>query len=202
MDIRVVAFITAGLLGALILLAIALRMPFTRSRRWPLYQKRLMTRAEQTLYFRMVNALPDHIVVAKVHLESFLGVKNGFRSGNWTRRISGLTADFLVCTRDARIVLAIDLDGNAPEPAKRAAENERKSLALASADIKLVRWHIRSLPTDTEICQMLICRVRHVGPVHESEPGGATGTPAPDPDETSYVPLSHRPTLGPNRATV
>lgn len=183
--------ISAGILGLLVVLAIAIRMRSSGMSSWPFYQKRPMTQAEQMLYFRLVKALPDHLVLAKVHLESFLGVKKGYRASSWSRRIGRSSVDFLVCTRDATIVVAIDLDGKTPETPKRQAENRRKDLALASAGIKLVRWHVRSMPTETAIRDMLIQPVRYVEPIDRQHPTSATTQPARGWERTSYASLSH-----------
>lgn len=192
MNIRDVALISIAVLGVLIFLALAFRAVFIGTALWPFYQKRIMTRAQQTLYFRIAKALPDHLVLTKVHLESFLGVKNGYRASAWNHRISRLSTDFLVCTLDARIVVAIDIDGETPETPQRRSENKRKNLALESAGIKLVRWHVRSLPTDGAIREMLIRQVRHVGPQHEPQSAEAPMHPAPSTGKPSYVPLSRR----------
>lgn len=193
MTISDLALISAAVSSVIIFLLLALRKPFTGATRWPFYQKRVLTRAELTLYFRIVHAMPDHLVFPKVPLESVLGVKNGYRASSWTQRISGLSTDFLVCTRDATIVVAIDMDGKTPETPKRIAENEKKREALESAGIKLVRWHVRSMPTDAAIRDMLMRHVRHVDPFHGDEPRNAPGASAPDPEKASYMPLSRRP---------
>ena len=42
---------------------------------WPYYAKKPLSQPEQVLYFRLVEALPDHIVLAQVQLSRLLGVK-------------------------------------------------------------------------------------------------------------------------------
>lgn len=189
---RDLALLSAAVLGVVVLLVLILRRSFFGTARWPFYEKRILTRAEQILYCRLVKAMPDYLVLTKVHLESFLGVKNGYRASAWNRRIGRMSVDFLVCTPDARIVAAIDMDGDTPDTPKRRTQNERKGLALASAGIKLLCWHVRSMPTDTAIRTMLIGRIRHVGPIPEDEPAFEESPPAPAPGKTSYVPISPR----------
>jgi hypothetical protein len=46
---------------------------------WPFFAKKPLTQPEQVLYFRLVRALPDSIVLAQVQLSRFLGVKKGER---------------------------------------------------------------------------------------------------------------------------
>lgn len=44
---------------------------------WPFYAKNPLSVAEQVLYFRLLQALPGHIVLAQVQLSCLLGVKKG-----------------------------------------------------------------------------------------------------------------------------
>lgn len=64
---------------------------------WPFYSKKLMSAPEQVLYFRLVLALPDYIVLSQVQLSSFLGVKKGNQRLAWLNRINQKSADFVVC---------------------------------------------------------------------------------------------------------
>lgn len=93
------------LLALLVLVAVALAMAaaLLRSKRiategaWPFFAKKPLTPPEQVLYFRLVKALPESIVLSQVQLSRFLGVKKG--SGNyqgWLNRINQTSADFLV----------------------------------------------------------------------------------------------------------
>ena len=50
---------------------------------WPFHSKKPLTTPEQVLYFRLVSALPDHIVLAQVQLFRFLGVKKGEKFHQW-----------------------------------------------------------------------------------------------------------------------
>ena len=51
------------------------------------------------LYFRLVRALPDSIVLAQVQLSRFLGVKKVGDSQSWLNRINQMSADFVVCAK-------------------------------------------------------------------------------------------------------
>lgn len=51
---------------------------------FPFYAKKVMTDPEQVLYHRLVEALPDYIVLAQVQLSRFLNVKKGFNSSEWS----------------------------------------------------------------------------------------------------------------------
>lgn len=77
---------------------------------WPFYAKRVLSKPEQVLYHSLVEALPDHIVLAQVQLSRFLGVNKGENFHAWNNRINRMSADFLICTKDTSVVAVIELD--------------------------------------------------------------------------------------------
>jgi hypothetical protein len=87
----------------LVAVAIAIAAFLLRVRRskgdtdWPFYAKKLLTQPEQVLYFRLVSALPEHIVLAQVQLSRFLGVKKGANVQSWLNRINRMSADYVIC---------------------------------------------------------------------------------------------------------
>ena len=120
---------------------------------WPFYAKRPLSQPEQVLYHRLVKALPDHIVLAQVQVSRVLGVKKGFSFHEWNNRINRLSYDFVVCSHDATVVAAIELDDKSHESNSRVATDQKKNRATASAGIRLIRWHVRALP-DTSTIQL------------------------------------------------
>ena len=64
---------------------------------WPFYAKKVLSPPEQVLYFRLVQALPNHVVLAQVQLSRLLGVKKGHNYQAWFNRINRMSADFVVC---------------------------------------------------------------------------------------------------------
>jgi hypothetical protein len=115
---------------------------------WPFYAKKPLTQPEQVLYHRLVNALPDHIVLAQVQLSRILGVKQGNNFHEWNNRINRMSLDFVVCGKDASIIAAIELDDKTHEKASR---KDKKNKALSSAGVKLVRWQVNALPDEAAI---------------------------------------------------
>ena len=114
---------------------------------WPYRSKRPLTDPEQTLYFRLLEAFPDHVVLAQVNLSSFLQVRGGKdgRQG-WFNRISKKSVDYLICAKDFSILAAIELDDATHDRAKRKQQDADKDRALSAAGIKLVRWKVKNLP--------------------------------------------------------
>jgi Protein of unknown function (DUF2726) len=118
---------------------------------WPFYFQRPLSHPEQELYFRLRNALPDLIVLTRVRLSRFLGVKSGHWFFFWKIWITGLSVDFLVCSKDASVLAAIELDNGNHEFERRQTMGGRIDRALSSAKVRLVRWKSEVLPDEDTI---------------------------------------------------
>lgn len=118
---------------------------------WPFYAKKPLSQPEQILYFRLIEALPDHIILAQVQLSRFLGVRKGHNYQAWSNRINRMSADFVICKKDASIVAIIELDDSTHQKLDRQIADNKKDKALEAAEIKLVRWQAKSIPDITEI---------------------------------------------------
>ena len=118
---------------------------------WPFYVKKPLTQPEQVLYHRLIRALPEHIVLAQVQVSRVLGVKKGSNFNEWNNRINRMSYDFVVCSKDSTVIAAIELDDKSHESKTRVATDDKKNKATADAGLKLVRWHVRSLPDEAQI---------------------------------------------------
>jgi hypothetical protein len=123
---------------------------------WPFFLRRPLSRPEQVLYFRLRNALPEHIVLAQVQLSRFLGVKRGHNFYAWNNRIDRLSADFLICSKDSSVVVAIELDDKSHEFEPRQRIDAKTEKALTSAGVRLSRWRTVSLPDEAAIRQEVL----------------------------------------------
>ena len=113
---------------------------------WPFYAKKPLSQPEQVLYFRLVQALPEHIILAQVQLSRLLGVKKGNNYQAWFNRINRMSADFVVCNKDSSIVAVIELDDATHQKEDRQAADAKKDRALASANVRVIRWQARAIP--------------------------------------------------------
>jgi very-short-patch-repair endonuclease len=125
---------------------------------WPFYAKKPLSAPEQTLYFRLTEALPEHIVLAQVGLSRLLGVKKGNNFQAWNNRINRMSADFVVCAKDSTIVAVVELDDSSHEREDRKAADAKKNKALKAAGIRLVRWHVKRLPNGAAIRAELVAQ--------------------------------------------
>ena len=123
---------------------------------WPFYVKRPLSQPEQVLYHRLIRALPEHIVLAQVQVSRVLGVKKGSNFHEWNNRINRLSYDFVVCGKDSTVLAAVELDDKTHESKGRSSTDEKKNKASADAGLRLLRWHVRSLPSEEAIRQELL----------------------------------------------
>jgi very-short-patch-repair endonuclease len=123
---------------------------------WPFYAKKPLSQPEQVLYFRLIEALPNHIILAQVQLSRFLGVKKGHKSQSWLNRINRMSADFVVCNKDSSIVAVIELDDASHQKPDRQAADAKKDKAIESAEIKIIRWQAKAMPDASAIKVVLL----------------------------------------------
>src|SRR3569832_329118 len=119
-------------------------------------RKKAALAPEQTLYFRLVKALPEHIILAQVQLSRLLGVKKGNDFQAWSNRINRMSADFEVCNKDSSIVAVIELDDATHQRKDRQTADAIKDMALSAADIRIVRLQAKALPDIVAIQSMFI----------------------------------------------
>ncbi len=158
------------IIGVIVLLLLALlAKKFASGKRdpieWPFYAKKPLTQPEQVLYWRLLKALPDHVVLAQVQCSRVLGVKRGFNFYQWNNRINRLSYDFVICKKDGTVVAAIELDDKTHESATRAEQDGRKQRATEAAGVLLVRWNVAKMPDEVAIKGVVQIRLRGMGMV-------------------------------------
>jgi hypothetical protein len=126
---------------------------------WPYRVKTPLSPAEQVAYHRLVDALPELVVLARVPLTSFLRVRKGQNWTEWYDRIDQKTVDFLVCERDFDVVMVIELDDPTRDRPGRARDVAAKTRALTAAGITLIRWRADALP-DVAMIRSIVADVR------------------------------------------
>ncbi len=131
----------------------------SRDREWPYRARSPLAAAERAAYHRLVDALPELVVLAQVPLTSFLRVRQGQNWHEWHDRISQKTVDFLVCEKDFDIVMVVELDDPARDRPGRARDVAAKTRALTAAGITLVRWRAAALP-DVATIRSIVADVR------------------------------------------
>ena len=118
-----------------------------RDRPWPLDPApTILSEPEQVLYRRLMEALPEYLVLPQVQLARALRFKRGQRDRAVWNRISQLSIDFLIARPDTSIVAAVELDDSSHLRGDRQDADARKGHALESAGVPLIRWRVGKMP--------------------------------------------------------
>lgn len=125
----------------------------------PYYSKNPLTPTEATFYELLVQALPEHVVLAQVQLSRFIGVDRYKARGNfyrWFNPIAQQSVDYLICDRSFKVVAAIELDDKTHDNEDAIRRDDKKNGNIAAAGIRLLRWHAEQLPTTDEIQEKVL----------------------------------------------
>jgi len=137
---------------------IAAVLVFARFRRVPseagaYASKKPLSDPEQTLYWRLREAMPECVILSQVSFSRF--IKPGVTVASRRRlfnQIAQKTVDFLVCLPDFTLVAAVELDDGTHQ---RTRDAHRDSI-LRSADVPLVRLHVRDIPSVEQLRAMFL----------------------------------------------
>jgi len=153
--------------GVIILLMVIMRkkgQAYDSPIELPYISKKPLTATEAIFYQRLVEALPEYIVLAQVQLCRFIELKDARklrsekRSYALQNRIAQQSVDYLICTKDFTIVTAIELDDRTHTKATRASD-DKKEKSLAAAKVRLIRWHAEKMPDIATINQVILSSI-------------------------------------------
>ena len=132
-----------------------------------LYQARpILTPNEQEFYRRMVQALPQHVVLTQVAMSALIEprvdrTKNGSKYMGLRARFSQKYVDFVVCRpKKLQVVAIVELDDVTHDAGKDALRDEM----LEGAFYNVVRWHSRNKPSKEDIRRTIEALDRRLGP--------------------------------------
>jgi len=148
--ILVILIASLALLGViLVFVKGAGALPAGDPDQYPFESRAPLNDREMDLYWRLRRMLPNDIILSQVGLSRILRVRSGHDFRVWFKRINRMTIDFLICRGDGTIVAAIELEDAPHGAAEQQLADERKTKALASAGIRLLRF--REIPGDAEL---------------------------------------------------
>jgi hypothetical protein len=131
--------------------ALLRRMQPSADQEWPVYAGPVLSKAEQIMYHRLVKAFPEQRILAQVALSQFLRVQKGANFYKVFNRYNRLTADFVVCSPDFRVLAVLELDDRSHDRPSRFAADGRKAGALHAAGIPLHRLNVNPMPDETDL---------------------------------------------------
>jgi very-short-patch-repair endonuclease len=122
-------------LPALAALAMAvLAKPKRRTATGDLSAKTPLTDREQSMYFRLLQALPEQVILAQVALSALLDTKDRPTRATFDRKV----ADFVICSKAFRVIAVVELD-DASHRGRQANDASRDQM-LTKAGIKTLRF--------------------------------------------------------------
>ncbi|QPJ62298.1 MAG: DUF2726 domain-containing protein [Candidatus Nitronauta litoralis] len=120
------------------------------------YSKRPVTSAEQKLYFALVRAVPDLLILPQVAFSQFIGTRGGDSKENFalfgTARQK--VVDFLICDKAFNIICAIELDDKSHE--NKGEEDFKRDEILRESGINCLRFKVGHLPAIAEIKETIL----------------------------------------------
>lgn len=127
------------------------------SEKWPYKARQPQTDNEWDMYWRLVKALPDHVVMPQVAMSAVVDVKLLVKNRYvWRNRIDRKVLDFVVCSRGGAVVAAIELDDKTHRKAERRKADKVKNRVMEDAGIRLIRWESANKPEVTEIRRLIL----------------------------------------------
>jgi hypothetical protein len=114
----------------------------------------LLSTPEQTLYHRLVEALPNHIVLAQVAFSQLVTVVGGDSKENFRKNLTARqkVADFVVCDKSFSVLAVVELD----DSTHSAAKDEKRDAIITEAGSRTIRWRVGRLPTADDIKRQVL----------------------------------------------
>lgn len=114
----------------------------------------LLTTPEQQLYWLLVKALPENVVLAQVAFSQILMTRGGDRKENFSKfgRAKQKVADFVVCSKEFKMLAVIELDDSSHSSDK----DERRDAILKEAGLRTLRWNVKGMPDAAGIRRALL----------------------------------------------
>lgn len=143
------------LAAALVIFVLIVKLALTRlgGSKFKLKSPLLGVRAQE-LYRLLVQALPDHVILAEVAFSQMIKVSGGTDREDFRKSLTARqkVADFVVCDKSFSVVAVIELDDSTHSAAKDAKRDE----IIREAGSKTIRWHVSRLPRADDIRRQVL----------------------------------------------
>jgi hypothetical protein len=121
-------------------------------REWSLAARPVFTADERRVYRSLRDALPHHVVLAKLPLVRFCQPVNPDEIAYWYELLGSIHVTFAVCSPNGRVLAAIDLD---TERGSSRRVTQIKQAVLGACRVRYLRCPIDHLPSIAEL-QLLV----------------------------------------------
>lgn len=145
---------------------------------WDLLPRPVFTADERRLYRQLREALPHHVILAKLPLVRFCQPADPDKVRYWYQLLGAIQVGFAVCSQQGRVLAAIDLHYDRGGPPARATRI--KQSALGACRVRYLRCPADHLPSVAEL-QLLVPQSasanRGPQPATAAQTGDAAGRP-------------------------
>lgn len=128
---------------------------------WPFEPMLFMTNSEVRFFALLQEAMPEHFIFAQVQLSRLIQATDPQDSAFWFNRICRMSADYVLVDRDAQTVIAvIELDDWTHDKPERKRADQKKTKAIESAGLPLIRFDGRRMPNATQLRHEIVRQLR------------------------------------------
>jgi hypothetical protein len=147
---------------------------------WDLLPRPVFTADERRLYRQLREALPHHVILAKLPLVRMCQPADPDQVRYWYELLGAIQVTFAICSTHGRVLAAIDLHYDRGGPPARATRI--KQSALGACRVRYLRCPADHLPSVAEL-QLLVPQNASAnrGPQPAVAPAGEPGAPLPPP---------------------
>jgi hypothetical protein len=151
------------------------RRPPALPKEWSLAARPVFTADERRVYRSLREALPHHVVLAKLPLVRFCQPVNPDEISYWYELLGSIHITFAVCSPNGRVLAAIDLD---TERGSSRRVTQIKQAVLGACRVRYLRCPVDHLPSIAEL-QLLV--PQNGQPVRAPQPGYVAPPAAAEP---------------------
>jgi len=134
----------------------ALRRPTPTSKplptEWSLTARPVFNAEERRVYRLLKEALPHHVILAKLPLVRFCQPTEASEVRYWFELLGAIHVTFAICSPNGRVLAAVDLDG---ERSISSRSLQIKQSVLGACRVRYLRCSIDNLPSAAEL-QLLV----------------------------------------------
>lgn len=147
-----IAALLAAALAVPLILFLVLRVPQRRPEaddlplHWPLVARPVFSSAERRLYRQLTEALPRHVILAKLPLVRLCqpSEPEPEKVRYWFRMLGGIHVSFAICDPHGRVLAAVDLLGDRARP--NARHQRIKAAVLHACKVRYLTCTQEALP--------------------------------------------------------
>lgn len=116
---------------------------------WALTSRPIFSRDERKMYRQLREALPQHVILAKLPLVRLCQPTDPGKVRYWYNLLGATHVTFAICSTHGRVLAAVDLDGTGRPPSKRT--RRIKQSVLAACRVRYLHCRIEHLPSLPEL---------------------------------------------------